>query len=54
MKYSIEKVLHEIIRDLPEAAKAERQFERGYILPEDALTAIAQAIKEERERSRTK
>lgn len=52
MKYKIEKVLHEIIRDLPDAMDAERLFNRGYILPEEALEKIALAMKEERERSR--
>lgn len=48
-KYRIEKILHEAIRDLPDASKANRAYERGYITLEDALKEIASTIKQERE-----
>ena len=51
MKFTTEKRLHEIIRDLPEAAKAEKFLQYGYITLEEALESIAQAIREEKERS---
>ena len=37
-----------MIRDLPEAANIEKMLSKGYITIEDALTAIADAIREER------
>ena len=54
MKYRTEKVIHEIIRDLPTAAKAEQQLDAGLILIEDALQTIADAIRTEREKARRK
>ena len=48
MKYSIEKALHEVIRDLPAAQRTERLLDRGYITLEEALENIAQTIREER------
>ena len=52
MKYTTEKILHEIIRDLPAAQRTERLLDRGYITIEEALENIAQTIREEKERSR--
>lgn len=40
-KYRIEKVLHEIIRDLPEANTVSREYDRGMITLEYALMDIA-------------
>ena len=54
MKFKTEKMLHEIIKDLPEAAKIERLLERGYITIEEALQSISEAIKAEKERSADK
>lgn len=51
MKYRTEKVVHEIIRDLPKAARLETMLDRGEILIEDALSGIADAIRAERQRS---
>ena len=48
-KFTTEKRLHEVIRDLPEAAKIDRMLERGYLTLEDALLSIATEIKKERE-----
>jgi len=46
-KFDIEKVLHEIIRDLPAAEKASRLFDNGYITFDDALRTIADIYREE-------
>lgn len=51
-KYRMEKMLHEIIRDLPEAAKVESCLDRGYITIEDALTVVARIIRAEKEADR--
>lgn len=51
MKYNLEKMLHEVIRDLPETAKIERLFTAGYITAAEALEAIARAMKEEKARA---
>lgn len=48
MKFTIEKMLHEIVRDLPAAQRTERLLDRGYITLEEALENIAQTIREER------
>lgn len=48
-KYEIEKVIHRIIRDIPEAAKANRAYERGLCPTEELLTIIAEEIRKERE-----
>lgn len=48
-KYQIEKVLHEIIRDMPEARRAADQFKHGYITFDDALNEIAHIYRKERE-----
>lgn len=47
-KYRSEKVLHEVIRDLPEAQHIDRMLVRGCITVEEALRGIADAIAEER------
>ena len=46
-KYEIEKVLHEIIRDLPEAATTAKAYERGVITFDEALCDIARAYRKE-------
>lgn len=51
-KYRMEKMLHEIIRDLPEAAKVDRCLDRGYITIEDALTIVSRIIRAEKEAAR--
>lgn len=48
--YEIEKVLHEIIRDLPDARKAADGFKRGLYTFDDALRAIAAAYRIEKEK----
>lgn len=47
-KYRSEKMLHEVIRDLPEAQHIDRMLVRGYITVEEALRGIADAIAAER------
>lgn len=47
-KYRIEKVLHELIRDLPEVRKISRNYENGFLIFEDALKEIAEAARKER------
>lgn len=49
-KYQIEKVLHEVIRDMPEARKIESMLERGIITPLSALKEIVQVWDSEIER----
>ena len=46
-KYEIEKVLHEIIRDLPEAATTAKAYKRGVITFDEALYDIARAYRKE-------
>lgn len=48
VKFATEKRLHEIIRDLPEAAKVNKALERGVITLDEALSQIALIIKAER------
>ena len=50
-KYNLEKVLHEIIRDIPGAAKVEQYFSKGIITIEEALYQISIIIREEKEKS---
>ena len=47
-KYDMEKVIHEFIRDLPEARKIENLFHKGYITAEEALRELADEIERER------
>lgn len=44
-KFEIEKVLHELIRDLPDAQKAEKYFHRGLITVDETLRMIANAYR---------
>ena len=46
-KYQIEKILHELIRDLPKCQKAARGFDRGLYTFDDALKIIASAYRDE-------
>lgn len=48
MKYRIEKTLHEIIRDLPEAQKISTGYDRGLLTLDSALAEIAAIIRAER------
>ena len=48
MRFELEKVLHEIIRDLPEAARIERLFKAGTVSNADAFQMITDLIKIER------
>lgn len=50
-KYRLEKVLHELIRDLPEVAKYNSQFEKGIANTADTFQAIADAIRAEKEKA---
>ena len=47
-KYKIEKVLHELIRDLPEVRRMSEKFEYGYLTIEAALEEIAYIVRHER------
>lgn len=51
MKYKGEKVLHEIIRDIPECANIESAFERGMITSEEYFRLIAQALHDDKLRA---
>lgn len=44
-KFEIEKVLHELIRDLPDAMKAEKYYNRGLITADETLRWIANAYR---------
>ena len=52
-KYKLEKVLHEIIRDLPEAGKIEQDLNRGLFTPLDAMKAICNIWETELDRIAT-
>lgn len=45
-KYRIEKVLHELIRDLPEVRRTSERFDHGMLTVEDALEEIAYHVKQ--------
>jgi len=47
-KYRLEKVIHELIRDLPEVEKINTNYERGYICIDEAFYLIDRAIRAER------
>jgi hypothetical protein len=47
-KYQIEKVLHELIRDLPQVRKISQSYERGLLPDYEALAEIAEVLKQER------
>lgn len=48
-KFEIEKVLHEVIRDLPTGKSIERNYSKGIITFDEALKMLAAAYKRERE-----
>lgn len=50
-KFQIEKFLHEIIRDLPDAYRINRNYERGFIAADECLEAIIDAYRNERSAS---
>lgn len=50
-KFATEKVLHEIILDLPKAKKYDKCFQHGLLTIEEVLQLIVDEIKEERERN---
>lgn len=50
-KFETEKALHEIIRDLPNAKTWDSCFRRGLMPLDEALSAIADEIKKEREKA---
>ena len=50
-KFKTDKILHEVIRDLPAAQRTERLLDRGHITIEEALENIAQTIREEKARA---
>ena len=52
MKFELEKALHEIIRDLPEAEKINRNFKRGTITTAEAFREIWEAIQAETDKAR--
>lgn len=47
-KFEIEKALHEVIRDLPDAARYAEMFRRGQAPLQDCLSAIAATIRAEK------
>ena len=49
-KFVVEKRIHEIIRDLPDARHINTALERGLITLDDTLVSIASIIKQDRER----
>lgn len=49
-KFKIEKQIHEVIRDIPEAAKINESLERGLITLDEALLKLILIIKKERMR----
>ena len=51
-KYRLEKVLHELIRDLPKVLAINTEFERGFITKEEAFKSVSDAIKNELERAK--
>lgn len=46
-KYRIEKMIHELIRDLPEVAKLNAEWEYSYITTDEFLHGIAYALRAE-------
>jgi len=46
-KFGIEKTLHEIIRDIPDAYRANRNYERGFITFEECMKTITDAYNAE-------
>ena len=50
-KFTTEKILHELIRDLPEVERANRNYERGLITFDSFLENVARAYREEREKA---
>ena len=51
MKFELEKVLHEIMRDVPEAAAIDRKFKNGFLTNDDAFQTIAEIIRAEKEKA---
>ena len=47
-KFQIEKFLHEIIRDLPDAYRINRNYERGFITADECLEEIIDAYRNEK------
>lgn len=47
-KFQIEKFLHEIIRDLPDAYRINRKYERGFITADECMSAIIEAYRAEK------
>ena len=45
-KFKLEKVLHEIIRDLPEVKKINERYEKGFYTLDNALEEIAYILKQ--------
>ena len=50
-KYKVEKILHELIRDLPEAAKANDRFEKGFLTLDDFFAEVVRAYRAEMEKT---
>ena len=50
-KFTTEKILHELIRDLPEVKKANRNYERGFLTFDGFLMEVARAYREEKEKA---
>lgn len=48
-KFEIEKMLHEVIRDLPACGTVNRNYSKGIITFDEALKMLAAAYKRERE-----
>lgn len=50
-KYKVEKILHELIRDIPEIEKANRNFERGFLTLDDFFAEVVRAYRAEMEKT---
>lgn len=50
-KYRIEKILHELIRDVPEIEKANKQFEKGFLTLDDFFGEVVRIYRAEMEKA---
>lgn len=50
-KYRIEKILHELIRDVPEIEKANDRFEKGFLTLDDFFREVVRIYRTEMEKT---
>ena len=50
-KYRIEKILHELIRDVPEIEKANDYFEKGFLTLDDFFGEVVRIYRTEMEKA---